>query len=219
MCGKKRALLFANGEAEPLDWLKSLVCQQDFVIAVDGGYRYTLAAGRMPDILVGDLDSVSPDDLRQVEQAGIEVVRYPQKKDETDLELALQLAIARGFKKLFVVGALGGRLDQTLANLFLLANPAFEGCEIRYLNHSEEVFLITGSVVLQGAEGDRVSLIPLGETVHGVCTQGLEYPLNGENLHPESTRGVSNVMLSDEAHISIRNGRLLCFHTRLDAPG
>jgi len=124
-------------------------------------------------------------------------------------------AIRERFPQILVIGGLGGRTDQTLANLSLLANPAWSGADIRIDDGCEEVFRVGIDTILQGTAGDVVSLLSLGIPAEGVRTEGLRYPLRGETLFPFRTRGVSNRMLSDAATISVGKGVLLCIHTRL----
>lgn len=210
----KRAVLFVNGELPDSEAVNRILQTGDLVIAVDGGFSHLQAVHRNPDLLVGDLDSIEPQAVAQLEAQGVEICRFPVKKDETDLELALRIALKRGAVSIRIVGALGGRLDQTLGNIFLLMLPELGEVDVRLDDGFEEVFLIRSSCVISGSAGDGISLLPLQGAVQGVTTRGLEYPLSGETLLPERTRGISNVMQADTAEVSIQNGFLLCVHTR-----
>lgn len=122
---------------------------------------------------------------------------------------------------MLILGALGGRLDMTLANIFLLDLPELANIDARLEDGCEEVFFIRpGSQgrVIEGIAGDRVSLLPLGGPASGVMTRGLYYPLHGETLYPERTRGISNVMLDSQARVMLEAGQLICIHTRLSSP-
>ncbi|MDD5370033.1 MAG: thiamine diphosphokinase [Anaerolineaceae bacterium] len=209
-----RAVIFANGDLPDPDAAQALLKPDDRLIAADGGMRHMVRLGLMPALLVGDLDSLAPGLLPRLESAGARTVRHPSHKDETDLELALRLAVDEGYRDLLVVGGLGGRLDHTLGNLSLLRDPALHDCTVRLDDGLEEVFWITGQAELSGAPGDVVSLLPLQGDVSGVTTQGLEYPLHGETLYPYKTRGISNVMITGHARVVIASGSLLCVHTR-----
>ncbi len=209
----RRAVLFANGELKTTEWLKAFLREDDFLVAVDGGLNHLEALKLAPALLIGDLDSVTPAQVGRAQASGAEIQRYPPAKDETDLELALLAARERGFAEIVVVGALGGRLDQTLGNLSLLLLPQLEGCSVRFEDGRDEVFVIRNSAEICGQPGDVVSLLPLWGEVTGVVTTDLAYPLNAETLYPERTRGISNVMTKSSASIEIASGRLLCIHT------
>ena len=148
-------------------------------------------------------------------RAGVDVRQYPVEKDETDLELAIRLVLEAGYKRLRLVGALGGRLDHLLGNVFLLLNPSLEAVDIRLDDGLDEVFLIRGEAVVEGEPGDLLSLLPLMGTAVGVETEGLYYPLRAETLFPYHTRGISNVMQSQSAVVRLQQGVLLCVHRRV----
>jgi thiamine pyrophosphokinase len=209
-----RALIFANGDLPDLEAARALIKPGDRLIAADGGMHHLERLGLQPDILVGDMDSLEPRLLARLERTGVRTVRHPTHKDETDLELALQLAVAEGCRELLVVGALGGRLDHALGNLSLLRDPILSDCTVRLDDGLQEVFWITDQAELHGAQSDVVSLLPLQGEVSGVTTEGLEYPLRSETLYPYKTRGISNVMTVGEARVTVTSGYLLCIHTR-----
>jgi len=207
-----RAIIFANGVIENGNWIKPYLKAGDFLIAVDGGYRHMKNAGVTPHLLVGDLDTVNTQDVKNLELSGVEIQKYPPEKDETDLEIALMTALQRGFTVIRILGAFGGRMDHWLANLFILLNPAFNHCDIRFENCTEKAFLIRVDGNIDGKPGDIVSLIPMGNTVRGVRTEGLKYPLRSETLYAHQSRGVSNELIAEKARITIDDGLLLCIH-------
>jgi thiamine pyrophosphokinase len=188
--------------------------ENDFLIAADGGARHLLKLGHFPDLLIGDLDSLTASEVDHMQTNGTQVERYPVDKDWTDLELALEAALQRGFHHIKLAGALGSRIDHTLGNLFLLTHPKAAGVDLRLEDGSEELLLVKGDISLQGQPGDRVSLVPLDEQVKGVSTHNLQWPLEEETLYRHATRGISNLMTAPVATISARTGALLCIHTR-----
>lgn len=213
---EKRAWIFVNGELSRPDLLKSRLAPGDLRIAADGGLKHLQAMNLLPDLLIGDLDSTDPEVVAQLAEQGVQVERHPVEKDETDLELAVLRAVQLGCGCLRLAGALGGRLDMTLGNLFLLGLPAVEGLDVRMDDGLEEVFLIRSQGDIEGQAGERVSLLPLGSPASGVRTEGLYYPLRGETLYPERTRGISNVMLGSSARVTLEKGILICIHSRFD---
>ncbi len=208
----KRAFLFANGPLDNPTAIIQWVQEDDILIAVDGGLQHLTRLGLTPDLIIGDLDSADPAAVKKFQDQGVPVKQYPVAKDETDLSLALETAVAMGAGSLRLVAALGGRLDQTLANIFLLTQKQFLQRDLKILSTHQEIFIIQQSAVLHGAEGQRVSLLPLHGPARGIETRGLAYPLQHETLYPEKTRGVSNRMTGNEASISVQKGLLLCIH-------
>jgi thiamine pyrophosphokinase len=213
-----RALIFANGIYQnPLQEPRS--APGDLVIAADGGSQHCQDLGITPDVLIGDLDSSDPKLAANWEAAGVEVIRHPEDKDQTDLELALMLAQDRGADEILVYGAVGGRLDMTFGNLTLLAHPDLH-TPTTLICGGEEVQLLKpgGSLTLQGHPGEIVSLIPLQPGSAVVSTSGLRYGLKGEELAYGTTRGISNVLLDSKAKIQLTAGLLAVVHTREQPP-
>jgi thiamine pyrophosphokinase len=207
-----RAIIFANGEMLKTPGMLQDLQPGDVIIAADGGTYHCQALGMTPEVIIGDFDSLETDELASYEQQGVETIRYPSHKDETDLELALQYAQKHGFREIYVIGALGSRWDMTLANIMLIAHPNFSGINIHLLDGSQEFIILRGGqhATLHGQPGKPLSLIPLGGDCLGVSTQGLEYPLRDETLYFGAPRGVSNVFIADAAQVELKEGVLLC---------
>lgn len=220
MPGKKRAVIFANGVISHLDEARSLILPGDILIAADGGGRHCHQLGLKPDILIGDFDSLDPAELDTFRKAGTMVIHHPARKDYTDLELAIRHAQSIHANEILVLGGLGARWDQTLANLLLPAAADFADMRISLLDGRQEVLLVRGGerLEIRGLPGDTVSLIPLGGDARGVTTLGLEYPLTGETLSFGATRGVSNVLLGKTASIEISTGLLMCVILHAEYP-
>ncbi len=210
-----RIIIFANGVMDdPRADAIRRIAPGDIIVAADGGTRHALDAGVIPQHIIGDLDSLGSETRAQLEAAGTIFHAHPPAKDETDLELALLWAAEQPAKTIVVLGVLGGRPDQALANLLLLALPALEGREVILAGGEWTIQCLRGgeTLILHGSPGDTVSLIPLGGDAHGVRTMGLAYPLRDETLHFGLARGVSNVMEEAIAVVKIASGRLWCFH-------
>lgn len=179
------------------------------MIAADGGVDRALALGLHVDVAIGDFDSVTPAGLAAAEAAGARVERHPVAKDATDLELALDAAIARGPARIVVIGSDGGRLDHLLGSVLLLGDERYAGTEIDAYLGDSRIHVVRGSRTLVGTPGDLLSLLPVHGAAEGVTTEGLEYPLQGETLPPGTSRGVSNVLCATEVHITVERGCLL----------
>jgi thiamine pyrophosphokinase len=185
------------------------------VIAADAGATTAHVLGLHPDLAVGDFDSIGPGELDRLRVAGIAVEVAPTAKDESDTELAVRAALARGADALTVVGGLGGRPDHLVANIALLALPDLAGLEAVLLDGSTRVRLVRPGHgrELVGRVGDLVSLIPFGPGVEGVTTTGLAWPLDDEALALGPARGLSNVRVAPVARVSIRSGILVVIET------
>ncbi len=209
-----RTLIFINGLISGLEPVRRLIHPGDLLLAADGGTRHIRSLGLIPSAIIGDLDSLTDDDQRWAEENSVQLIKYPRDKNETDLELALAYAVEQGATEILLVGALGGRLDQTLGNLALLTNPRLSIFNVRLDDGVEEAWFVHGASTIRGEAGDIVSLLSWGGLVTGVTTSGLRWPLRGETLYPEKTRGISNEMLGESASVSIESGLLLLIHSR-----
>lgn len=211
-------LIFANGDPNDgpvVQGALSIARQYDaLIIAADGGARIAAHYAQTPHIVIGDMDSLSEDEIAVLRDQGADIRQYPEEKDETDLELALTLAAERGARWIRVIGAIGDRLDQTLSNVSLLALPALTECDARMIAGKQEAWLIgAGSHTISGDAGDTLSLLPMTGTVRGVRTEALYYPLRDEDLFFGLTRGVSNVMQGAAARVHLVDGVLLVVRT------
>lgn len=203
-----KAVVVAHGEALPAD--RDHALGAELLIAADGGALQCSRWGLVPQLLIGDLDSVGVAAADALRRAGVRVERHPADKDESDTELALHAALAAGATEIVLLAAFGGdRLDHELANLLLLADVRLGG-RARAVRGGTTVRAIHGGTagVLQGAPGDLVTLLPLGE-VTGVVTDGLRYPLRGETLRAGAVRGLSNVIEQEGASVALSSGVLI----------
>lgn len=180
----------------------------DLVIAADGGADLALESGLEVDVLVGDMDSISEEALTRVKASGARIVEHPTSKDETDLELALELAVSEADRIHVVVGS-GGRLDHSFVNLAVLSSPRWAAALVDASVGDHSVTVIRGSRELDAPTGSVLSLIPVGGPARVVATTGLAYELAGEELDPQAGRGISNVVISSPVRIDIAEGVLL----------
>jgi thiamine pyrophosphokinase len=191
-------VIFANGQlTRPI-----LLQPGDLIIAADGGTHHCLGLGIRPQVVIGDLDSVREDELEALSASGTEIITYPERKDFTDLELALLEAQKRGATR-SAAWLPWAAVDQSLANIILPA--AFPGLRISLLDDQQEIHFVRQgeTLVITGQPGDTVSLIPLNGDAGGIITHGLEYPLHLEMLQFGSTRGISNVMLGNRCQCQV----------------
>jgi thiamine pyrophosphokinase len=218
----QRIIIFANGELPDPNQARRLLHVDDFIICADGGTRHALALDLHPNLIIGDMDSLEKGQLENLQKSGVSIELYPRDKNETDLELAINHAIELHSTQIVIIAALGGRLDQTLANITLLADSRLstlqpgsgQAFDIRLDDGVEEIFICRDQVQVHGRSGDLVSLIPWQGAVSEVETINLKWALHKETLYPDKTRGISNEMIDDIASISIGSGLLLIVHRR-----
>ena len=207
-----KAVIVANGFPTDPAGDRRHMEQGDLVIAADGGADYCRKLGIKPEVIIGDMDSIDRDPAVAKPSGDTEIIRHPARKDATDLELAIRLAIERGARSLVILGALGGRWDMSIGNLFLLAIPELKSIPVKVIDGNQEIVLLTGKdkAVFHGKPGDTLSLLPAGKNAEGITLEGLEYPLVRGTLPYGSSRGISNVFQSDKATVSLESGTLIC---------
>jgi thiamine pyrophosphokinase len=211
----RHCVIIANGDMPDPETARRHAEQADLLLAADGGARHALALDLVPDVVIGDMDSLEQDQQAQLRASGAHFIIHPPAKDETDLELAARYAVEQNADPIIVLAALGGRLDQTLANILLLAMPVLANRDVRLVEGPQTAFVVRDTATIFGATGDTVSLIPLGEEVRGVTTTGLLYQLTDGTLPFGPALGVSNEMTAPQAYVEIRDGLLLCVHLSL----
>lgn len=210
-----RALVVAGGSPPGPAVVAAVEEGWDVVVAADSGLDHALALGLTVDVVVGDLDSVSAAALDAARVAGTTVESHPADKDATDLALALDTAIRGGARELVVVGLGGGRPDHELANLLLLASPALGAVEVEAHTASGRFVVVRSRPRrLTGRSGDVVTLLPVHGAARGVRTEGLRWPLRGEDLPEATTRGVSNELVASEATVVVAEGVVLAVQPR-----
>lgn len=211
MASTKYIFVIAGGPVENREFLKLQVeaLRPMELICADGGARHLDALGLTPDVIIGDMDSLSSEILTRCEQRGSRILRYPQAKDETDTQLALDYALKSLPDEILIFGGLGGRLDHTLANISLLVRAAEVGTPTKLADEWCEVFVIVRHAEIEGIPGQTVSFFPLSSAVSGITLAGFEYPLSGGTMEIGAPYGISNRLIAERGAISIASGYLL----------
>ena len=209
----KEALIVGGGPLAIAQLQQELALHPELVIAADRGGLAFLDLGELPHVLVGDFDSLPAKALAQLEALGVEVLRFPPRKNFTDLELALDLAIKRKADRIRILGGLGARIDHTFSNVGLLLKALDHHIEAHLLDQSHDLMVTKKRAVIRRKAGWAVSLVPLTLKVSGVTTSGLAYPLKQATLLFNSSRGIHNQLVDEEASIQLTAGVLLiiCF--------
>jgi thiamine pyrophosphokinase len=205
-----RAAIFLNGapDSEPL--IQAVAGRADLVVAADGGARYALAAGIVPDLIVGDMDSLGEDLAQELEGRGAELERHPVKKDKMDGHLAVLTARERGATAAEFVCAVGGKVGAVFALPHILLAAERLGLRSNAVADWGRMFVVeTGSRTVEGTVGDSVSAFPLAGQATGVTLEGMAYPLTNATLEPGDTLGFHNELLGGRAKVSVEGGTLL----------
>jgi thiamine pyrophosphokinase len=207
-------VIFANGVSKHLEMHRSDVAQADFIICANGGTEACLRLGFSPNLVVGDLDSLAAETMELLHKNNVEIVAHPIDKNQTDLELALQEAASRQPKSILVLNAMGGRLDQLLANIFLLASQELASIPITLADGNQSVYPLCESQEfrLNGQPGDTLSLIVLSERAQGITLDGVKWPLKNTILSFGSTLPLSNRFLGKTINLQMKKGIIFVIH-------
>jgi thiamine pyrophosphokinase len=217
-----RVLIVADGAPDPevMDQMRVPAAgPRPILIAADGGARAAEDAGWLPDLIVGDADSLSASEVERYRGLGVSIFLHSPAKDQSDTELALHAALARDAAQIRLTGVLGGpRIEHAIANLLLLADPRLDDRDVAIQRGESTIRRLgtqdgPGSLEIQGRAGDFVSLLPLDAQVTGIRTNGLRFALADETLTLGPTRGLSNELLGERGDVHTTSGRLLVVHT------
>jgi thiamine pyrophosphokinase len=211
------------GGASPDARALELLDRRAVVVAADSGLDHAIALGLDVDVVVGDLDSVSPESLAWAAAHGVPVERFPTDKDATDTELAIDVAVGHGARHVVILTGSGDtagpgagrpgehRIDHLLSVLLLLGNARFAGVALEAWVGGAHLLRLTGPgrLVVPARAGETLSLLPIGGAATGITTAGLRFPLLDETLAAGTSRGVSNVADRPHPSVTVAQGTLL----------
>lgn len=202
-----RAVIICSGTIQNYDYISSLIRSDDTVICADGGYDHAVKMKIKPDVVLGDMDSVTSD------YSAESFEKFPVEKDWTDGEIAVDYAIKHGFDEVIMTGCTGSRADHTLSNIFLLKKFADNNISAAVIDDNNTIYMPNCGMKLHGKKGDIVSVVPIGSDVTGYTTKGMYYEVENITLGFGTTIGNSNCMLSDECELSWKTGRAVVIKT------
>ncbi len=207
-------LVFCGGPIDDYEYIRGYLWEAQLILAVDSGARHCRRLHITPDYLIGDFDSINDADYSSLVAAGVQIIKYPTKKDMTDSEIAVQVAMEKGCDKIVLFGAIGSRLDHTAANLFLLKKLVDSNVEGIIADGKNEARIIKDHIEIKNRKDTFVTLLPIAGNACGVTTQGLMYPLADATLKLGSSLGVSNLFSEAVAYIEVKEGYLLVIMSR-----
>lgn len=209
-----KALIIASGKLKDYDLLSRLVQENDFILCADGGINHLMQINAIPDLLVGDLDSVSQAGLEYIKKNNILVEKFPVMKDETDTDLAVNYLIKKSYKEITIIGGIGSRIDHTIGNVFLLRKLNKDGIKGCIINENNIIHLVEKEIKLLKKVKYYTSVIPISLNGIEVTTSGFLYPLFKEHIDFGSTRGISNEINQELGIITIHKGEALVIESR-----
>ena len=204
-----KCVIIANGELEYTDNIIKIIKNADMIISADGGARHLRALNILPDVMIGDFDSINFADHSFFKQKQIKTLSFPLKKEHTDTELCVSYALENKASDITLLGVTGSRLDHTLANIFLLKRLAQLKIPARIISRHNEIYIVTDFIEIKGQPNDLLSIIPVTQQVTGIELKGLEYPLKNASIKMGETLGISNVFKESVVSISIKKGILI----------
>jgi thiamine pyrophosphokinase len=208
------ALIIGNGIQTDANIIKKI--NYDYVICVDGGLASIKSYGITPDVIIGDFDSVDLLLLKEYELQNVPIEKFPSEKNFTDMELALEFAVSKGFYHIMLTGASGSRLDHTLGNLMLMEKYYNKGIHITVIDNNNEMKIISDNseIALDYTEGYYISIIPLTDTIQGLDMEGFKYPLCKVDVQRGSTLCISNQITGKQGKIRLQKGTAILFKSK-----
>lgn len=203
----KRAFIYAAGDYSYEDislYYRIKLNDDDLIICADGGYNLATEVGVTPNVVIGDMDSVSGNIPES-----IKTYRYPCKKDKTDLHICVDFALQNGCNEIILLGALGKRLSHTMGSIMVLEYIYNNGATGIIFTHNTKIMLVSDHVQIKKENYNSLSIIPLTCIAEGVTTTGLKYPLSNYDLKRQDNLGISNEFDGDIATISVKKGLLV----------
>jgi thiamine pyrophosphokinase len=208
-----RAAIFLNGSPDSSDLLRRVAGFADLIVAADGGTHYALEAGVVPDLVVGDMDSLGEELTLELERLGASLERHPVRKDKMDGQLAVLAARERGATAADLLCAVGGTLGALFSVPQILLAAERIGLRSTVVADRGRIFVVeAGSRTVQGHPQDSVSIFPLSGLATGITLESMEYPLENASLEPGDTLGFHNELIGTKANVSVEEGALLVVH-------
>ena len=204
-----KAIIMASGNSIKKEIFNEIYSENDFIICADGGLNYLDCLNIMPNLIVGDFDSVDTSLLEKYKN--VEIKKYPPEKNFTDTEIAIEEAIAYGYKEIIIFGATGTRLDHTMANILLIERYIKQGANIKIIDNNNFIQILNQNTTINKKEGYYLSIVPISEYIDGITLKGMKYPLLDVRVDRGSTLCISNEIIADIALISISNGMGILF--------
>lgn len=208
-----KGLIVSSGKIENLSVLETLVSENNFIVCADGGLDHLRRIGLLPNLVLGDFDSISKEGLNFIKDNSIELLKFPKMKDKTDTELAIIYLMENGYKDITITGVTGSRMDHTIANVFLLKKLRKQGIIAKIVDDNNTIYFEDRILKLKKIDG-YISIIPLNKEGASISLEGFLYQLDKKHIPFASTIGISNEIIEELGIIRIHSGEVLIFKSR-----
>lgn len=209
-----KVLIVSNGSISNYNFYNDILKTVDYIICADGGAKHLVKMDVYPNVVIGDLDSIDKKIKELFISKNVEFVKFPTNKDATDTELAVDFAISQKPTEITFIGAIGNRMDHTLANISILKKLLLKGVKGKIIDEKNEIILIDKEIILYRGNSDFISILPVTQEVKGVTLEGLQFPLRDALITFGSSIGVSNRFVDSKASIKIKEGLLLIIKSK-----
>lgn len=207
------ALIVSGGNPPSEKLLRKYIKESDFVIAADKGSEILYEYNIIPDLILGDFDSAKKEILDEFKLKVKEILQFPPEKDYTDTEIALIEAFKRGAQKIYLLGAIGSRIDHTLGNIGLLLTAKKNGVVLEIIDDNNRIYLAKNKMKLIGEYGENISFHALSDKVINFKIKGAKYNLEGYDMNLLDPRAICNKFVDTPIEISYEAGELLVLHS------
>lgn len=207
-----KAIIVTGGNKPSKKLLNSYIKSADLIIGADKGSEYLYDYEIMPNIILGDFDSISEEKLKKIEEKQVEIIKFPPEKDYTDTEIAIMEAMKRGADTIYLFGGLGTRADHSLGNIGLLLTTKNKGARLLIVDDHNKMYLADKNMSLNGSQGEIISFHALSDVVKGFEIRGAKYNLNSYDMHLLDPRAVCNEFIDTPINIKYESGELLIIH-------
>lgn len=204
-----KATIISSGKIEDKAFYKTHLIDADYIICCDGGANIAYEYDFVPDLIIGDFDSINDKALEYFKSKNIEIWQFPSEKDKTDTQIAVEYVVSKGFDEVVMLSCIGSRIDHVLGNISLLYYLTKNEVKAIMMDNNNVVMMIKDSIRIFGKKGRLISLLPYTPVVKGIKTKGLYYPLDDDVMEFGNPFGISNVIIEDEAIITVKEGFLL----------
>ena len=205
----KTAYIFLNGELPGNEsYYIQTVKGCNAVFCADGGANHAFRLGRLPSLIIGDFDSISKEAERYFSKEHVRFERYPEQKDSSDTEILIDKAVNDGYNDIVIFGGFGGRIDHLMGNILLLEKYSDLGVSISITSPKTEIRVIFSIHKILQENSIPLSIFSLTDCSE-ISLEGFAYPLKEKTIRRSSTLGLSNIINSDEAQITVHKGKVL----------
>lgn len=209
-----KVVILGGGTIYDYTLMQTYIHSNAYIICADSGVRHARQMNIIPNMILGDFDSVEPNLFQEYKQLGIPIIDYPPEKDKTDSHLALEYALSLNPKEIILLGYTGSRLDHTIANIHTLQIPLTKKTDACILNETNKVFLVDESKEIKNDFGKYVSFIPLAADAKVSAVKGVKYPIYNKLMRQMDSLGVSNELTQESCILQVHEGIIIVIQSK-----